>query len=346
MRRSVPARVKRQVLFFALLAVILGASAQSFLYRYYLVLMPGLTLDLSKIVTVEEGIKDSAGKFLLTSVSSQPATPISLIYAAFSPATDIVPKSQEIPPGIDMERYLRIMKNLMEESQMIAQAVALKRLGYSVKMEAQVKVEDLLPGSPAKDKVMAGDIILAVDAKRVRTAQEAIDIIQDRKVGQDVMLTLVREGRVITTRVATIPRREDRMKAAIGVLISPYIKYEFPVKIKMDALDIRGSSAGIMFCLEVLDQLTARDLTKGHVIAGTGTLDIDGRVGPIAGVRQKVKAAERAGAEYFLVPRQNSAEAREAGARIKIVPIGSLDDALKFLDEIPGRKTRGDGESM
>lgn len=346
MRRITLARLKRQVLFFVLVAVILGASIQAFLYRHYLVLMPGLTVDLSKIVSVAGGRKDSAGRFLLTSVSSQPATPLSLIYAAFSPAAEVVPRAQEIPPGVDMDRYLRIMKNLMDESQMIAQAVALKRLGYKVEMEAQVKVEDILPDSPAKDRIMPGDIILAVDEKRVRTAQETIDIIQDRRVGQDVTLTLLRDGQVVATRVPTTSRREDRTKAAIGVLISPYIKYEFPVKIKIDTLDIRGSSAGIMFCLEMLDQLSPQDLTRGHIIAGTGTLDVDGRVGPIAGVRQKLEASLRAGAQYFIVPQQNAAEVPRVHPGIKVVPVATLDDVLKFLKEVPGRKTRGDGESM
>ncbi|HHY98878.1 MAG TPA: PDZ domain-containing protein [Firmicutes bacterium] len=336
--------MKRKALGVLLSGLVLVMSIQAFLYQHFLVVMPGLAVDLKDMVTVETGCKESTGKFLLTSVSSEPATIFSIIAAAMSPYVDFVPKTREIPPGITMEKYLKIMENLMRESQMIAEAVALRKAGYEVKTSVQVMVEDLMEGSPAHGKVRPGDVIREVDFRPVRTAQEAIEAIQRHKVSDEVSLILLRDGKVISTRIKTIPRHDDKSKAAIGVLIAPYIEYEFPVKIEVRSKDIRGSSAGSMFCLEMLDQLTRGDLTSGHIVAGTGTLDIDGKIGPIAGVKQKIRTAEKAGAEFFFVPKENAEEARMAATTVKVIEVSKIDDMLTFLDRLAGRKKHSDGE--
>jgi len=86
-----------------------------------------------------------------------------------------------------------------------------------------------------------------------------------------------------------------------------------------------------MFTLTVYNLLSPEDLTGGRRVAGTGTISLDGSVGPIGGVEQKVAAAEAAGATYFLCPVDNYADASAVARKIQVVRIASVDEALDFL---------------
>jgi PDZ domain-containing protein len=107
----------------------------------------------------------------------------------------------------------------------------------------------------------------------------------------------------------------------------------FPFGVQISSGDVGGPSAGLMFALGLYDLLTPGDLTAGHVVAGTGTIDPDGNVGPIGGIKDKVVAAERAGAEIFLVPAENMAELRgvDTGS-MRLVSVSTFQDALDALN--------------
>ena len=82
-----------------------------------------------------------------------------------------------------------------------------------------------------------------------------------------------------------------------------------------------------------------QDLTGGRKIAGTGTIDLEGNVGPIGGVQQKVVAAEQAGAEYFLSPPENYPDALAMATHITVIKIATAQDAINFLHSLPRLKT-------
>jgi PDZ domain-containing protein len=119
----------------------------------------------------------------------------------------------------------------------------------------------------------------------------------------------------------------------MGVLLDnnePVI--EFPVDVNIDSQNIGGPSAGLMFTLQIIDQLTPDQLTHGKRIAGTGTISIDETVGPIGGIEQKIYGAIDAGAVAVLVPSGNyDAALVAADGRIEIVRVETVDDALAFL---------------
>jgi PDZ domain-containing protein len=106
----------------------------------------------------------------------------------------------------------------------------------------------------------------------------------------------------------------------------------FPFSVKMTSDSISGPSAGLMWALGLYDLLTPGDLTGGRTIAGTGAIDSTGKVYPIGGVDKKIVAAKKAGAELFLVPRENLAEAQKAADGLKLVPVDSFSDALAALN--------------
>ncbi|MNC58959.1 Lon protease [compost metagenome] len=103
--------------------------------------------------------------------------------------------------------------------------------------------------------------------------------------------------------------------------------------------NVGGPSAGLMFTMEIYNQLTPGDLSKGHRIAGTGTIDADGNVGAIGGVKHKIVAADREKAEVFFVPVKNYDEAKaradKIGTDMLLVPVSTLDEALKYMEKLP-----------
>jgi PDZ domain-containing protein len=122
----------------------------------------------------------------------------------------------------------------------------------------------------------------------------------------------------------------------VGVMLSDAdVQVVFPVDVTIDSQNIGGPSAGMMFTLEIIDELTPEDLTHGRRIAGTGTINVDGVVGPIGGIRQKVFGAIDAGAEIILVPADNYDEAlTAAGDKITVVKVATIEDAIAYLNSL------------
>lgn len=325
---------KRRCLSFLVVGGVLLGFVQLMLLRNFMVIAPGVAIDLSELVKVNGGRRDAGGSFLMTAVTSERANIVNASYALASSDVEIVPIARELPAGLDMDQYLGILTRMMEESQMVAKAVALRRLGYDVPAENRVVVERVLQGSPANGLLQGGDTILAVDGVRVQTAEDTVRRIRDRRVGAPVALKLLRGSRELQVQIRSVRLGRDGQIPGIKVIVGPRHRYSFPVAIDISAGQIKGSSAGLMFSLEILNQLVREDITRGKKIAGTGALSPDGSVDEIGGVRQKIVAAEQAGAEVFFVPSRNAAEAMQAAKRLKVVAISNIDDAMVALGKL------------
>jgi PDZ domain-containing protein len=138
-----------------------------------------------------------------------------------------------------------------------------------------------------------------------------------------------------------VTSQEQDGRPRIGVEIDQQQPHPFTLGIDLE--DIGGPSAGLMFALGIVDKLTPADLTGGQIIAGTGTIDDEGAVGPIGGIAQKLVGAKRAGAKVFLVPADNCAEAvRNPQPGLPLLRVGSLDEAMTALEALRagGQPTR------
>jgi PDZ domain-containing secreted protein len=125
----------------------------------------------------------------------------------------------------------------------------------------------------------------------------------------------------------------------LGISTSPFLTgLSLPFRYRIDTTGISGPSGGLMLSLALLDALTEGDLTGGHRVAGTGTVDPEGRVGSVGSVGSKVVAAERGGAEIFLVPAANIAEASAASRTLQLVPVKTFDDAIAALERLGGER--------
>jgi PDZ domain-containing protein len=173
----------------------------------------------------------------------------------------------------------------------------------------------------------------------VQSAEDVSRLIKLHRPGESVTVKVRRGGKDLTFRIPTtgstngVPRKNGKT-AIIGVVSENRIA--LPVTININPGNIVGPSAGLMFSLAIVQRLEQKDLTKGCRVAGTGEIDWNGDVGAIGAARQKVVAAEAAGAQYFLVPdTPDNVNPARAGARsIKVVPVKTLRQALRFLKTI------------
>ncbi|GAB7388098.1 SepM family pheromone-processing serine protease [Bacillaceae bacterium] len=348
------AKGKRRTAWYYLLA-----AAAIFLFFFlplpFFVMLPGSALELKPLVRVENGYGER-GAFLLTTVRMAPANVGKYLYAQFSSYVDLVPKEQVLLKGETDEEYIHRQLEVMENSQETALFLAFRKAGYPVEETNQgALVMQTQKGMPADKVLRVGDLIVKVDGAPVRTAQEMIDRLAKKKAGDSVALTFKRSGeeKTVSLPLKRLELPDGQVRPAVGVLVQTKRKLKLPRQVNIEAEDIGGPSAGLMFTLEIYNQLVSQDLTKGYRIAGTGTIAEDGTVGPIGGIAQKVVAAERAGAEIFFAPaadvphaRSNYEEARETaeriGAGVKIVPVRTFDDALAYLRKLPPKTQPGE----
>ncbi|SFB92076.1 YlbL family protein [Streptomyces aidingensis] len=231
-------------------------------------------------------------------------------------------------------------------SQETAKVAALRELGYE--LETEIIVSAVVDGGPAEGRLHAGDVIVAVDGTKVTEQEQVAELVTAHRAGEEVVLTVEREpedaedtgdardgGRERLDVTITTEPAEDDGRALIGVQVG--LGYVFPFEIDIELADVGGPSAGLMFALGLIDKLTEEDLTGGTFVAGTGTIDEDGTIGPIGGVTMKTIAARDKGAEYFLTPAGNclSAAADPPGG-LTLVKVETLDDALAALESIRG----------
>jgi hypothetical protein len=170
----------------------------------------------------------------------------------------------------------------------------------------------------------------------VETVPRLFKHVQAQDPHAKVTLQVTRGGKVLQLSVALMPPMKPGESPKIGITIDSggfSYKLPFPVTITSHQI-VGGPSAGLMFTLTVYNSLSPVDLTHGLRIAGTGTINADGTVGPIGGIKQKVAAAEAAGAKYFLAPVEDYPDALTVAKHIKVVEVANVDQALAFLNSL------------
>jgi len=302
----------------------------------YVVLGPGPTVDTlgrqdDKEVIQVSGTETSgsAGQLRLTTVGVQPDVKLlSAIAGWFSSDEAVVPYELIYPPGQTQQQVEERNAEDFAASQTSAETAALRELGYPV----QVVVKNVTAGAPSDGILKVGDVVTSVDGKPVPTASSLTALVRARPAGSRLEIGYTRDGASATATV--VSASTDNSPPRIGVEIEQ--RQPHPFELKIDLGDIGGPSAGLMFALGIIDKLrTDEDLTGGKIIAGTGTINDEGEVGPIGGIPQKLVGARNAGAKFFLVPADNCEEAvRNAQPGLPMARVGTLDEALVALEAI------------
>jgi PDZ domain-containing protein len=249
----------------------------------------------------------------------------------------------------------------MRTSEQVAQFVALQRVGYDVELlPGDVLIQDMvclvpdetgadcLEWSPSDDVLDPGDRILEVEGQTVDGVEDLTRVLQDRQPGDMVSMRIERpdsgelDVEVELTESPPSPEAPDEpARTIVGFYPFDTRRVELPFELDIDTGSIGGPSAGLAFTLTLIDELTPGELTGGGNVAITGTIELDGSVGAIGGLRQKASAVAQTGVDLFIVPESQGeddiAAAREAGGDdLEIVPVATLEEAITALEEYGG----------
>jgi PDZ domain-containing protein len=223
----------------------------------------------------------------------------------------------------------------MTSSQQIATTVALEKLGYDVSITGTGAIADrVVAGSPARGALRLDDVIVAVDGEPVTRADQVGELVREREPGDTVRFTVDRGDRTLDVDVTTTEAEDGphRGDAFVGIqVVTRDEQVDFPIDVEIDAGRVSGPSAGLAFTLAVLDEMTPGNLTGGDDVAVTGAITLDGSVTEVGGVAQKAVAARDAGARLMLVPRPEVDLARERAGDMPVAGVRTLDDALRAL---------------
>jgi Lon-like protease len=251
------------------------------------------------------------------------------------PDMAVVPKETFYPEGKTQQQIQQQNAEEMQLSQQHATTAAMRQLGIPV--ASSVVVGAVVRGTPSVGRLHAGDRILAVDGKRPATKDDVRRTIVTHRPGDLVVFDIERQGkRQRVTVFATLDSDgEPPRRSIVGILPAEQHRYPFPVTIQLD--NVAGPSAGLMFALGIVEKLTPEDITSGLFVAGTGSIDDQGKVGRIGGIQMKIIGARKAGAKVFLTPKDNCEEARKVDAgEMRLIRVDTLTDAMSSLRGLRG----------
>ncbi|MFE5707547.1 MULTISPECIES: PDZ domain-containing protein [Rhodococcus] len=241
----------------------------------------------------------------------------------------IVPREEVYPPDKSKDEVKQENDADFQQSEDSAELAALHFLGKPVDLRIAKVGED----GPSQGLLREGDVLVSVDGKPVSTVGGVQEAVADVAPNTEVPIVIRRDGAETTVRVVLGARPDDEAKGYLG--ITPEEVPDVPFTIDFNLADVGGPSAGLMFTLAVIDKLSPGELNGGKFVAGTGTIDSDGDVGPIGGIKYKLIAASEAGAETFLVPAKNCDEARQgAPDGLRLVKVENLDGAVDALEAV------------
>ncbi|MGO4594330.1 PDZ domain-containing protein [Leifsonia sp. 2TAF2] len=257
--------------------------------------------------------------------------------AWFQPSKAVLPLETVFPPGTTTEQSNAENAALMVDSQQDAIAAALNQLGYT--FPENVAVKQLIKDTPASSVLKVGDEITTVNGETITSIDALREAVKKNGTGKPAELGIVRDGAGSTVSITPI---ESQGQVVLG--IGAGMDYTFPFDVKIQLNNVGGPSAGQMFALGIMDKLTPDTLTGGKRIAGTGTIDNAGEIGPIGGIRQKMYAARDTGdASYFLAPASNCDEVTgHIPSGLHVFAVKTLADSLKVLKAVRnGSSTSG-----
>lgn len=332
---------KKHIIYLAIV-VILAYFLSVYKLPYY-IYKPGGADALSPIVEVEDGYK-SEGDMHLVTVSGLQATPIQFVWAKILDYHEILPIKDVFPEGISQKDYMHAQLQVMESSQEAATVVAYEAADKDITIDYQgVYVVSVVEGMAADGKLEAGDRITGIDGSEIKEADDLIDFIEKKQANDKVKVDVVRDEEKRTEEITLEPFNDDTDKVGIGIRLVTDRSVSVDPEVHFSSGNIGGPSAGLMFSLEIYDQLTEKDLTGGHQIAGTGEVDYNGNVLRIGGIDKKIIAADKAGSDIFFAPNEKGAEdsnyqvakatAEEIGTDMKVIPVDTFQDALDYLLE-------------
>ncbi len=280
------------------------------------------------------------GNLFQLTVRRDEANYFTYVWAKIDNSVDLYSREVILPKGVTPQQLSEISIQNMKTSENVAIAVALDSLDFKVETQGDgVLVVGILEDSPVEGKLLKEDLIKSINNDEVNSTTEFIALLRTYDIGDTVSIGLLRNNTDITIDTKLIEHVDYEGEPMVGFLAStPNQRFVFPINVDIDTGNVGGPSAGLMMALNVYNSLTQDDLTKGIKVAGTGTIEIDGSVGPVGGVKQKVIAAKKAGSSLILVPTANFNDAEPyIDDDTAIVAVNSFNQALDVISEYSSR---------
>lgn len=308
--------------------------------KYYIE-APGETASLSQYVKL--GKQSGRKNFYLVTVSERPAVMIDYLTSYLRPF-DSRYTAQELMGNSTSQEYDQMQEYYMQTSQNNAIYYAAKKAKVPVKQRyLGVYVMSIMSNSNFKNKLKVGDTVTSVNNVKFKSTQELINYVNHLEPNSKVRLSVLRKGQKKTYTAKTVSLKGTK-RSGIGIGLVDRTEVVTDPKIKIDAGDIGGPSAGLMFSLECYQLFTKKTLSNQKV-AGTGTIDEKGHVGIIGGIEKKVVSADKSGMKIFFAPtdqpdgvkksdtnyEQAKQTAKKIHSKMKIVPVSNFADALNYL---------------
>lgn len=280
----------------------------------------------------------ASGELRLTTVSNG-GGPVSDVFALdvlgawLNSAHSTLPMEVVFPPNVTRAEHQQQSAAQMITSQEQATAAALSELNIPV--PATLTAAGFTEGSPSIGLINEGDVLQTLNGEELTTLEDLLRGLSAVTPGNDVVVGVERDGErlevTITTITAQLP--DGGTRAALGVFVQS--DYTFPFDVNIQIENIGGPSAGLIFALAIIDLLTPDDELGGAVVAGSGTIDVDGTVGAIGGIEQKMHGARRDGATYFLAPAANCHDVIGQVPRgLRVVRVATLAEARAAITAI------------
>lgn len=297
----------------------------------YKINTPGGLANLNDRISVEGGYSQK-GSFNMTYVSMKYGTIPNILLSFVIPDWDLVNDKELTLENEDFDTRMKIDKMMgessVDEAIMASFKAAEKEL---VITEEKIYVSYIL--KEADTNLLPMDQIIKVNDTFVSSKEDLLKYVDELKVDDRINFTVIRNGKEEQC-YGVVKLIMDKPKVGF-TFISKYLYKESPsANIKMNDSEY-GSSGGLMMALSIYNALVPEDLTKGNVIAGTGTINKDGEVGEIDGVKYKLLGASRKKAKLFLVPNDNYDEAIDIKNKyhltIDIKNVATLEDAINYL---------------
>jgi PDZ domain-containing protein len=320
-----------------ILWIVAGLAAAGFLAAAWIRLPyysegPGPAREVVPLISVSGRPTYDSGRLVMTTVSFRQLTGLMALWAWADPDQRVVGRDLLYPDGQTVAQERQRSLSQMDSSKLAATSVVLGDLtGYPKDHADGVLIETVYPGCPAEGELFAGDLVDSIDGTPitdVADASKAIDAVAP-EAPMTFHVSAGGEQHDVTVARGQCPGA-DRPIVGISMI------NDFPFDVEIASGDVGGPSAGLMYSLGLYDLLTPGDLTGGRLVAGTGTMNLDGSVGKIGGITDKIVAARGAGAEVFLVPQGDLAEAKTADTGdMQLIPVSSFDGALRALGVAP-----------
>jgi len=304
------------------------------------VLLPDTAHPVAPLVRVQGGHEPKGpGGVYFVDVFERRATLLEKLFPFIRSGSTLVPAKLIVPPGVSDQQQRTADLREMTTSQRVAAAVALRKLGYHVVAEPDGVIVDAVElGSHAEGRLQPTDKIVSVNGEPTLTVAQLRTELGKVTPGDVVTLGVLRGAKRVDVKIPTIADPLDPHRALVGFTPDQSANIELPIKVQIDAGNVGGPSAGLAFALQVMEEL-GRNVVRGHRVAATGQMELNGAVAPIGGVKQKTYGVRKAKADVFLVPAgDNAREARRYAHGLRIIAVKSFQQALHALATLPPKR--------